>query len=126
MTGMTKMKIMLFTISFIMIASLIGITTSSDENALQEKQAGIAKRTLLQLMINQESHFCREGRWNENLPAMYPEDDLDTSYYRYSMDTLHFVILAERRDYEQGSQIPQYIAVGRSGRFLKDPRPYVQ
>lgn len=88
------------------------------EKLRRADHAAKAKSTLLQLVISENDYYGREGHWYPRLDIIYQDYKLDTTYYRFIVDTTTFTIRAERRDGLHNKEMPQVIAINRFGLFI--------
>jgi hypothetical protein len=91
-----------------------------DPSVAEKKLAAAnkAKVQMLQLIVSENDFYSWNCRWEPRTDVIFRDERMDTSFYRFSVDTCRFVVTAVRRDGGHDQYAPGKMAVNRAGLFI--------
>jgi hypothetical protein len=80
------------------VFAVIGFRLDTQAEKLRAKNAWVGERQLLQITVNASRHYWYGETLYSDITIYYPDDNLDTTVYRYRFDGDQQAIVAIAKD----------------------------
>ncbi len=103
---------------FVLILTGLHYSDSIAQQTIRNEFANKARVQMLQLVVSENDFYSWNCRWEPNAGIIFRDERMDTSFYRFIIDTSRCVVTAERRDSGHDQYAPGKMAVNRAGLFI--------